>query len=128
MYMFVSMMFTIVMMIFVIAISVAVIVTRSKYKNKSNAGAFFFENNCMVLNTGIQFAIPYDEIDRVELHYSAWELKYKLSYDLIVKVKKKSGKTKITFYKGFRTAKLATPFDMEAALKEKGICCVMMEK
>ena len=111
----------------IIAFVIVVVVTRGKYKNKSNAGAFFFENNCMVLNTGIPYAIPIDEIERVELHYSAWELEHKLSYGLSVKVKKKSGKTKTTFYKGYRTAKLATPFDMQAALREKGICCDMID-
>ncbi len=112
----------------VVIFVVVILVTRSQYKNRSNAGAFFFENNSLVLNTGIPYPIPFDEIECVELHYSLWELEHKLSYSLTVKVIKKSGKTKRVFYKGYRTAKLALPSDMEAALQEKGIRCVMVGK
>lgn len=111
-----------------IIVIVVILLTRSQYKNKSNAGAFFFENNSLVLNTGIPYPIPFAEIECVELHYSLWELEHKLSYSLMVKVVNKNGKTKRTFYKGYRTAKLALPSDMEAALQEKGIRCVMVEK
>ncbi len=104
------------------------VVKRGKYKNKSNAGAFFFENGCLVLNTGIPCAIPFEDIDRVELSCSPWELEHKLSYSLGVKVFRKDGKKKQVFYKGYKTAKLATPSDMEAALKEHGIRCVMVEE
>lgn len=107
---------------------VFVIVQRKKYKNRSNAGAFFFEDNNLVLNTGIPYAVPFDEVDHVELHYSSWELEHKYSYELIVKVIKKNGKKKWVFYKGYRTAKLALPSDMEAALQEKGLHCVMVAK
>ena len=104
------------------------VVSRSKYKNRSNAGAFFFENDSLVLNTGIPYPIPFAEIDCVELHYSSRELEQRLSYGLWVKVIRKSGKTKRVFYKGYRTAKLALPSDMQAALQEKGIRCVMVDQ
>ena len=99
---------------------------RRKYKNGSISGAFFFENNCLVLNTGIPYPIPFEDIECVELHYNPWELEHKLSYALWIKVIKKDGKTKRVFYKGYRTAKLALPSDMEAALRERGIRCVMV--
>ena len=104
------------------------VVKRSRYQNKSNAGAFFFENGSLVLNTGIPTPIPFGNIDHVELSYSPWELKNRLSYSLGITVFKKDGKKKWVFYKGYKTAKLATPFDMEAALKEHGVRCVMVEK
>lgn len=106
---------------------IVVVVTRSKYKNKSNAGAFFFEDNKLVLNTGIPYPIPFEEIECVELHYNSWELENRWSYGLSVKVVRKNGKTKRVFYKGYRTAKLALPSDMEAALQENGIRCVMVD-
>lgn len=105
---------------------IVMVVTRGKYKNKSNAGAFFFEDNNLVLNTGIPYPIPFDDIECVELKYNSWQLEHQLSYGLSVKVIKKDGKTKRVFYTGYKTAKLAMPFDMEAALHEKGICCVMV--
>ena len=104
------------------------VVKRSRYQNKSNAGAFFFENGSLVLNTGIPTPIPFGNIGHVELSYSPWELKNRLSYSLGITVFKKDGKKKWVFYKGYKTAKLATPFDMEAALKEHGVRCVMVEK
>ena len=112
----------------VIIIGVLFVVKRGKYKNKSNAGAFFFEDGSLVLNTGIPYPIPFENIDRVELSCSPWELEHKLSYSLGVKVFRKDGKKKQVFYKGYKTAKLATPSDMEAALKEHGIRCVMVEE
>lgn len=115
-------------MALVIAVVIGVFVKRSQYQNKSNAGAFFFENGSLVLNTGIPYPIPFEEIDCVELHYSVRELNSKLSYGLGVKVIRKNGRKKWVYYKGYRTAKLATPFDMEAALKERGIRCVMIDK
>lgn len=111
----------------VIIITALFIVKRSKYKNKSNAGAFFFENGSLVLNTGIPYPVPFDSIDHVELSYSPWELEHRLSYSLGVKVFKKDGTKKRVYYKGYKTAKLATPLDMEAALREHGIPCVMTE-
>lgn len=103
------------------------IYSRSKYKNRANAGAFFFENGQLVLNTGIPYPIPFDEIEHVELHYNSWELEHQLSYSLKIKVFRKSKKMKWVLYKGYRTAKLALPSDMEMALKEKGLCCVMVD-
>ena len=114
-------------MALVIAVVIGVFVKRSQYQNKSNAGAFFFENGSLVLNTGLPYPIPFEEIDCVELHYSVRELNSKLSYGLGVKVIRKNGRKKWVYYKGYRTAKLATPFDMEAALKERGIRCVMID-
>ncbi|MCC0686202.1 hypothetical protein KGF42_17095 [Clostridioides sp. ZZV15-6383] len=101
--------------------------SRSKFKNKSNAGAFFFENDSLVLNTGIPYSIPLDEIECVELEYSSWGLEHQLSYYLAVKVIKKDGKTKQVYYKGYKTAKLALPSDMKAALEEKKVRCVMID-
>lgn len=115
-------------MALIIAVVIGVFVKRSQYQNRSNAGAFFFENGSLVLNTGIPYPIPFEEIDCVELHYSVRELNSKLSYGLGVKVIRKNGRKKWVYYKGYRTAKLATPFDMEAALKERGIRCVMIDK
>lgn len=104
------------------------IFTRTRYKNRANAGAFFFENGSLVLNTGLPYPIPFEEIDYVELKYSARELESRLSYGLWVKVVKKDGKKKSVFYKGYRTAKLALPSDMAAALEERGIRCVMLDR
>lgn len=101
--------------------------SRSRYKNRRGAGAFFFENDCLVLNTGIPCAIPFWDLDHVELCYNSWELTHQLSYGLWVKAVRKNGGTKRVFYKGYRTAKLALPSDMEAALEEKGIRCVMTD-
>lgn len=117
-----------VFILLIVIIIIAVIVTRSKYKNKSNAGAFFFENGSLVLNTGIPYSIPFEQIEHVELHYNSWELENKLSYSLWVWVVKKDGKTKKIFYKGYRTAKLALPSDMKKALEEKGVQVVMVDK
>ncbi len=112
----------------IIILLVYFVYSRSKYKNISNAGAFFFENNNLVLNTGIPYPIPFGDIECVELKYNPWELEHKLSYNMAVKVLKKDGKTKQIFYKGYRTAKLALPSDMKAALEEKGVRCVMVDK
>lgn len=102
--------------------------SRTKYKNRAGAGAFFFENNCLVLNTGIPYPVPFDDIDYVELRYNSWEIEHKLSYGLFIKVYKKNGKTKFCLYKGYRTAKLALPSDMIKALEENGIRCVVNNK
>ena len=112
-------------MALVIAVVIGVFVKRSQYQNKSNAGAFFFENGCLVLNTGLPYPIPLEDIRLVELDCSAWELEHQLSYSLTVKVTRKNGKTRRVFYKGYRTAKLALPSDMEAALRERGVPCVL---
>ena len=94
---------------------------RSKFKNRAGAGAFFFENDCLVLNTGVPYPIPFGEIERVELHYNQLELDRRLSYGLWVWVVRKNGKIKRVYYKGYRTAKLALPSDMKAALEEHGL-------
>lgn len=65
---------------------------------------------------------------RATLSYSPRELENRLSYSLGVKVLKRDGKKKWVYYKGYKTAKLATPYDMEAALKEHSIRCVMVEE
>ena len=67
---------------------------RSKFKNRAGAGAFFFENGCLVVNTGVPYPVPFDEIERVELHYRQWELERRWSYSLWVWVVRKNGKTK----------------------------------
>ena len=103
------------------------LIQRGKYKNKKNAGAFFFENNQLVLNTGIPYPIDLENIEYVELKYNPWEVEHKLSYVLIIKVIKKDGKKKTVFYKGFKTAKLARPIEMIKALEEKNIRCVTKE-
>lgn len=100
---------------------------RSKFKNRSGAGAFFFENDCLVLNTGVPYPVPFEEIDRVELHYSQRELDRQWSYNLWVRVVRKNGKTKRVYYKGYRTAKLPLPTDMKTALEEKGLRVVMVD-
>ncbi|MDE5539400.1 MAG: hypothetical protein K2J20_02815 [Bacilli bacterium] len=112
---------------FPIVTIIYVILKRSKYKNKSNAGAFFIEDNNLVLNMLIPYPIPFDEIECVELHYNSWELEHLFSYGLWVKVIRKSGQIKRVFYKGYKTAKLALPSDMEAALQENGIRCFMID-
>lgn len=101
---------------------------RSQFKNRSGAGAFFFENNCLVLNTGVPYPIPFDEIERVELHYNQRELDRQWSYGLWVWVVRKNGKTKKVYYKGYRTAKLPLPSDMKAALEENGLRVVMVDR
>lgn len=103
-----------------------ILFSRSKYQNKSGAGAFFFEDGKLVLNTGVPYPIPFEDIEAVELHYNPWELERSLSYSLSIKVLKTDGKSKRVFYKGYRTAKLATPADMKAALEAHGIRCVEM--
>ena len=115
-------------MALVIAVVIGVFVKRSQYQNRSNARAFFFENGSLVLNTGIPYPIPFEDIDYVELSYSPWELENRMSYNLGVTVFRKNGKKKWVYYKGYKTAKLATPQDMEAAMREHGIPCVMVEK
>lgn len=99
---------------------------RSKFKNRAGAGAFFFENDCLVLNTGVPYPIPFGQIERVELHYNQKQLDRQLSYGMWVWVVQKSGKTKKVYYKGYRTAKLPLPSDMKAALEEIGISVVMV--
>ena len=101
---------------------------RSKFKNRAGAGAFFFENGCLVLNTGVPYPVPFDEIERVELHYRQWELERRWSYSLWVWVVRKSGKTKRVYYKGYRTAKLALPTDMKAVLEEHGLRVLMVDR
>lgn len=101
---------------------------RSTHKNAPMGGAFFFDMDSLVLNTGIPHAIPFDEIDFVELQYNGWELERQWSYGLWVKVVRKDGKTKRVFYKGYRTAELALPSDMRDALEAKGLKVVMRDR
>ncbi len=96
--------------------------SRSKYKNRKGAGAFFFENDSLVLNTGLPYEVPFREME-----YNSWELEHQLSYTLWVKVVRRDGRTKRVFYKGYGTAKLAFPADMKAALEERAIRCVMTD-
>lgn len=79
---------------------------RSQYRNKANAGAFFFEDNNLVLNTGIPYAVAFDQIDRVELHYNSWELEHQLSYSLSVKVFQKTGSQSWYFIKAIEQLSL----------------------
>lgn len=100
---------------------------RSQFKNATWSGPFFFENDCLVLNTGVPYPIPFGDIDHVELHYSQRQLDSRWSYGLWVWVVRRNGKTKKTFYKGYRTAQLALPSDMQAALEDKGLRVVMVD-
>ncbi len=102
-------------------------IPRLKYKKSRNAGAFFIENDCMVLNTGIPYPIPLDEIENVELQYNSRAMESRLSYEMWVKVTRKNGKVKRVFYKGYRTANLPLPSDMKAALEEKGVRVVLAD-
>lgn len=101
---------------------------RRAHKNAPMGGAFFFDMDSLVLNTGIPYAIPFGEIDHVELQYNSWELERQWSYGLWVKVVRKDGKTKRVFYKGYRTAELALPSDMRDALEAKGLRVVMRDQ
>lgn len=113
--------------VLVLGFVVYLLYSRSKFKNRKGGGAFFFENDCLVLNTGLPYAIPYGDIDYVQLKYSSWELEHQMSYGLTVRVFKKNGKRKTVFYKGYGTAKLAYPADMAAALEANGIRCEMFD-
>ena len=108
---------TIVVFVPLIMILAAFGYSRGRYKNISNAGAFFFEDGCLVLNTGAPYAIPIEKIDHVELRYSARELESRLSYNMTVKVVRRDGSAKSCVYKGYRTAKQALPADMAAAVE-----------
>lgn len=101
------------------------LIHRSTHKNAPIGGAFFFDMDSLVLNTGIPYAIPFEEIDYVELRYNPWELERQLSYSLWIKVARKDGRTKRVFYKGYRTGELALPSDMRDALEAKGLRVVM---
>ena len=105
----------------VILFTIYLLWKRSKYKNRKNAGAFFYENDCLVLNTGIPYPIPIDEIELVKLKYSPWELEHLFSYTLVIQVFKKNGKKKTVFYKGYKTAHYRTPEDMIESFKERKI-------
>lgn len=92
---------------------------RATHKNAPISGPFFFDMDCLVLNTGIPYSIPFSDIDRVELEYRAGELETRITYSLLIRVVRKSGQTKQVWYKGSRTGKL--PADYQAALEEKGL-------
>lgn len=98
---------------------------RRAHKNAPMGGAFFFDMDNLVLNTGIPYAIPFADIDCVELQYNGWELENKLSYGLWVKVVRRDGRSKRVFYKGARTGKV--PDDLRAELEEKGLQVVMVD-
>ncbi len=99
---------------------------RATHKNAPISGPFFFEMDCLVLNTGIPYSIPFGEIDRVELEYSAGELETRTTYSLWVRVVRKNGQTKKVWYKGSRTGKL--PGDYQAALEGKGLTVAVRVK
>lgn len=119
---------TVVILVPMLLILAAFGYSRGRYKNISNAGAFFFEDDSLVLNTGAPYAIPLEKIDHLELHYSGRELESRLSYGLTIKVFRKDGTVKSCFYKGYRTAKLALPADMAAASEAHGLPCKLVDK
>ena len=112
---------------FSIPVAIYYVLHRRTHKDAPIGGAFFFDKESLVLNTGIPYAIPFDAIDFVELRYSVWELEHRLSYGLWIKVVRKSGKAKRVWYKGYRTAPLALPSDMRDALEAKGLRVVMRD-
>ena len=112
---------------FGIIVAIYYLIHRRTHKDAPVGGAFFFDMDSLVLNTGIPYAIPFDDIDFVELQYNSWGLEHKLSYGLWVKVTRKNGKTKRVWYKGYRTAELALPSDMRDALEAKGLRVVMRD-
>lgn len=112
----------------IIALFAYIIYSRSNFQSKANAGPFFFENGCLVLNTLILYKIPLHEIECVEVQYHPWELEHKLSYSAAIKVIRKNGTKKRVFYKGYRMSKLALPSDMQAALLGQGVRCVMIDQ
>lgn len=114
-------------MFIIIIVIIIIFATRSKYKYKPDAGAFFFEDDKLVLNAGMPCYISLDQIEWVELYYSSWEVEHKPSYGLIIKVIKKDGKSDFVFYKSDKTEKLALPSDMVTALQEKGIYGIMID-
>ncbi len=110
----------------VLAFTAYMFIKRSKYPDRKGGGAFFFDEDNLVLNTGLPYPGPLADIDHVDLKYSRWELEHKMSYGLTVKVYRKNGKTKTVFYKGYGTAKLAYPADMAAALQARGVRCELI--
>ena len=112
---------------FRIPVIIYYVIHRRTHKDAPIGGAFFFDMDSLVLNTGVPYAIPFDDIDFVELQYNSWELEHKLSYGLWVKVVRKNGKAKRVWYKGYRTGELATPADMRDALEAKGLRVVMRD-
>ena len=82
------------------------ILHRFTHKNAPISGPFFFDMDCLVLNTGIPYSIPFSDIDHVELEYRAGELETRITYSLLIRVVRKSGQTKQVWYKGSRTGKL----------------------
>lgn len=101
------------------------LIHRHTHKNAPIGGAFFFDMGALVLNTGIPYAIPFDDIDFVELQYNSWELERQMSYGLWVKVVRKDGKTKRVFYKGSCAGE--QPAGMRDALEAKGLRVVMAD-
>ena len=95
------------------------ILHRATHKNAPISGPFFFDMDCLVLNTGVPYSIPFSDIDRVELEYRAGELETRITYNLWIRVVRKNGQTKKVWYKGSRSGEL--PADYQAALEEKGL-------
>ncbi len=95
------------------------ILHRATHKNAPISGPFFFDMDCLVLNTGVPYSIPFSDIDRVELEYSAGELETRIAYNLWIRVVRRNGQTKKVWYKGSRSGEL--PADYQAALEEKGL-------
>lgn len=112
----------------VLAFCVYMLASRFKYKNRKGGGPFFFENDCLVLNTGLPYPIPLGEINFVRLVYSNWQLEHQLSYGLTVQVFWPDGRKKNVLYKGYGTATLAYPADMAAALEAHGVRCELAAK
>lgn len=104
----------------------AVFVCRRRYKNSSWSGAFFFEEDKLVLNSGIPYPIPLAEIDRVELKYNRWELEQRVSYSLWLRVIRRDGRQRRVFYKGSCYGKVL-PEDMAASLRERGVRCEVID-
>ena len=102
--------------------------SRGRYRNFAHARAFLVEGGALVLNTGVPYPIPVENIDCVELRCSGWELENRLSYGLTVKVIRKDGTAKSCYYKGCRTAKLALPSDMAAEIEAHGLRCRLVEQ
>ncbi len=100
---------------------------RRTHKNAPIGGAFFFDMDSLVLNTGIPYAIPFGDIDYVELQYNSQELERQLSYSLWVKVVRKDGKNKRVFYKGSSAGLSARPADLRDELEAKGLRVVMRD-
>lgn len=110
----------------VAAWGIFILSSRSRYKNRKNAGIIFFENDSLVLNTGLPYPILLNDIECVELSYRQWEQQHLLHYPVKIKVIQKSGKSKSLAYECRKYGKPGNnPSDMKTALEEKGVRCVI---